>query len=103
MVVGTASADVPRYQPSATLVVSLLDAQPGNQHTYTINWTHPCSADGAFIGTGQSNAAAGGADRDDLREPRGRPPDVHGDYVSQVGGGADAAHYCIGMPIQSNG
>jgi hypothetical protein len=27
----------------------------------------------------------------------------HGDYVSQVGGGADAAHSCIGMPIQSNG
>jgi hypothetical protein len=24
----------------------------------------------------------------------------HGDYVSQMGGGADAAHSCIGMPIQ---
>ncbi len=23
----------------------------------------------------------------------------HGDYVSQMGGGADAAHSCIGMPI----
>jgi hypothetical protein len=26
----------------------------------------------------------------------------HGDYVSSVGGGDDAAHSCIGMPIQSN-
>jgi hypothetical protein len=26
----------------------------------------------------------------------------HGDYVSQMGGGADAAHSCIGMPINSN-
>lgn len=26
----------------------------------------------------------------------------HGDYVSSVGGGADAAHSCIGMPIQSS-
>jgi hypothetical protein len=25
----------------------------------------------------------------------------HGDYVSQMGGGADAAHSCIGMPIVS--
>jgi hypothetical protein len=25
----------------------------------------------------------------------------HGDYVSQMGGGADAAHSCIGMPIIS--
>ena len=24
----------------------------------------------------------------------------HGDYVSQMGGGADAAHSCIGMPIR---
>jgi hypothetical protein len=23
----------------------------------------------------------------------------HGDYVSSMGGGADAAHSCIGMPI----
>jgi hypothetical protein len=27
----------------------------------------------------------------------------HGDYVSQSGGGADAAHSCIGMPVQSHG
>lgn len=26
----------------------------------------------------------------------------HGDYVSAMGGGADAAHSCIGMPINSN-
>jgi hypothetical protein len=26
----------------------------------------------------------------------------HGDYVSSQGGGADAAHSCIGMPIQSS-
>ena len=26
----------------------------------------------------------------------------HGDYVSSVGGGSDAAHSCIGMPIVSN-
>ena len=25
----------------------------------------------------------------------------HGDYVSSIGGGADAAHSCIGMPTQS--
>jgi hypothetical protein len=24
----------------------------------------------------------------------------HGDYVSQMGGGADAAHSCIGMPVR---
>ena len=24
----------------------------------------------------------------------------HGDYVSSQGGGSDAAHSCIGMPIQ---
>lgn len=27
---------------------------------------------------------------------------THGDYVSSTGGGADAAHSCIGMPIVSN-
>jgi hypothetical protein len=26
----------------------------------------------------------------------------HGDYVSQMGGGDDAAHSCIGMPINSS-
>lgn len=26
----------------------------------------------------------------------------HGDYVSSVGGGADAAHSCIGMPVNSS-
>jgi hypothetical protein len=26
----------------------------------------------------------------------------HGDYVSSVGGGSDAAHSCIGMPINSS-
>ena len=26
----------------------------------------------------------------------------HGDYVSSIGGGADAAHSCIGMPLQSH-
>ena len=26
----------------------------------------------------------------------------HGDYVSSMGGGPDAAHSCIGMPIQSS-
>lgn len=26
----------------------------------------------------------------------------HGDYVSQQGGGADAAHSCIGVPINSS-
>ncbi len=26
----------------------------------------------------------------------------HGDYVSAMGGGADAAHSCIGMPINSS-
>ena len=25
----------------------------------------------------------------------------HGEYVSSVGGGSDAAHSCIGMPIKS--
>ncbi len=24
----------------------------------------------------------------------------HGDYVSSMGGGADAAHSCIGMPTE---
>ncbi len=24
----------------------------------------------------------------------------HGDYVSSVGGGSDAAHSCIGMPVK---
>jgi hypothetical protein len=27
----------------------------------------------------------------------------HGDYVSSMGGGNDAAHSCIGMPMQSQG
>jgi hypothetical protein len=26
----------------------------------------------------------------------------HGDYVKSAGGGADAAHSCIGMPVTSN-
>lgn len=56
-----ASADVARYQPTATLVVTLTNAQPGNTHTFTITWTHPCGTDGAFTGVGQGSAAAGGA------------------------------------------
>jgi hypothetical protein len=59
IVAATASADVSRNQPTATLVVSLTDAQPGNQHTFTI--TNPSGTDGAFAGTGQGNTAAGGA------------------------------------------
>jgi hypothetical protein len=27
----------------------------------------------------------------------------HGEYVSTMGGGDDAAHSCIGMPMQSHG
>jgi hypothetical protein len=49
---GSASADVPRYQPTATLAVSLTDAQPGNVHTYTITWADPCGTTGAFTGIG---------------------------------------------------
>jgi opacity protein-like surface antigen len=60
-VVASASADVPRYQPTATLVVTLTDAQPGNHHTFTITWTNPCGADGMFTGTGHGSPEAGGA------------------------------------------
>jgi hypothetical protein len=59
---GSASADVPRYQPTATLVVSLTDAQVGNQHTFTIAWADPCGTSGAFTGTGLGSPAAGGAE-----------------------------------------
>jgi hypothetical protein len=55
-----ASADVQRYQPTATLFVSLIGS--GKDHTFTITWTHPCGTDGAFSGVGHGNAASGGAD-----------------------------------------
>ena len=143
-VVASASADVPRYQPTATLVVTLTDAQPGNHHTFTITWTHPCGADGAFTGSGQGSPEAGGAHEaisgtlvgDQLTfaatyldfipgytytyagplaggtlggDAAGYHITAavttvdtyrnHGDYVSSQGGGSDAAHSCIGMPI----
>jgi hypothetical protein len=137
-----ASAGVARQQVATNLVVSLTDAQPGNQHTFTI--TSAC--DGTFSGTGQANAAAGGATEtihgtlvgDHLTftavydatswlpgytwsydGPLSGAPlgdsaagyhatatvtmstfKNHGDYVSSVGGGDDAAHSCIGMPVQ---
>src|SRR5690349_10896388 len=56
----TASADVSRYQPTATLTVSLT-AYPGFVHTFTIAWTNPCGTSGAFTGTGHGSALAGGA------------------------------------------
>ncbi len=143
-VVGSASADVARYQPTASLVVSLTDAQPGNHHTFTITWTNPCGTDGAFSGTGQGSPEAGGATEtitgtlvgDHLTftaiytsfipgytwsydgplsgaalgdSATGYHANAtvtainsvknHGDYVSSQGGGSDAAHSCIGMPI----
>ena len=141
----TASADVARYQPTATLVVSLTDAQPGNQHTFTITWTNPCGPSGAFTGNGQGNTAAGGATETISGSLIGGQLKFtaiytsfipgytwtyngplagaalggdatgyhatatvtaistyknHGDYVKQTGG-ADAAHSCIGIPIQN--
>jgi hypothetical protein len=36
VVAAFASADVQRYQVPTTLVVSLTDAQPGNQHTFAL-------------------------------------------------------------------
>jgi hypothetical protein len=141
-IVALASGDVQRYQPTATLVVSLTDAQPGNQHTFTIAWTHPCGTDGAFSGTGQGSVSAGGANEtisgtlvgDHLTftatyidfipgytwsydGPLSGAANVaggyhatasvtainsfenHGDYVSSQGGGPEAAHSCIGMPM----
>jgi hypothetical protein len=59
--IATASANVPRTQPTTTLVVSLTDAQVGNHHTFTITWASPCSDDGAFTGAGQGSPEAGGA------------------------------------------
>src|SRR3954471_21375471 len=142
--VSSASADVARYQPTASLDVALTDAQPGNHHTYTITWTSPCSADGAFTGTGQGSPQAGGANESisgtlvgnhltftaiynsfipgytwSYDGPLSGAPlgddaagyhagaslttinsvKNHGDYVSSQGGGSDAAHSCIGMPI----
>jgi hypothetical protein len=139
-----ASADVPRYQPTASLVVSLTDAQVGNHHTFTITWTNPCGTDGAFTGTGQGSAAAGGANEtisgnlvgdhltftavytsfipgytwsyDGPLSGAALGADAtgyhatasvaainsvknHGDWVSSQGGGSDAAHSCIGMPV----
>ena len=145
-IAAVASGDVQRYQPTATLVVTLTNAQPGNQHTFTITWTNPCGTDGAFTGTGQGSAAAGGASETisgtlanghltftavytsfipgytymhcDGPLSGGtlggaasgytitasvaaiNSFENHGDYVSSQGGGSDAAHSCIGMPIQ---
>jgi hypothetical protein len=147
-VVGSASADVARYQSkTGTLVVSLTDAQPGNHHTFAIAWTNPCGTDGAFTGTGQGSPEAGGATEsitgtlvDDhltfaaVYDSSSFLPGYtwsydgslsgaalgdqatgyhatavvttttssfrnHGAYVSSMGGGDDAAHSCIGMPI----
>jgi hypothetical protein len=141
-----ASADVQRYQPTATLVVTLTNAQPGNHHTFTITWTNPCGDGGAFTGTGQGSAAAGSPSETisgtlvgdyltftSVYSSTSSPPGYtytyagplsggtlggaaagytitasvaaintyknHGDYVSSQGGGSDAAHSCIGMPI----
>jgi hypothetical protein len=137
-----ASAEVARQQVATKLVVSLADAQPGNQHTFTI--TSAC--DGTFSGTGKANAIAGGATETihgtlvgnelsftAVYDPTSWLPGYtwsysgplsyaplgdataglhasaavtystfknHGDYVSSVGGGDDAAHSCIGMPVQ---
>jgi hypothetical protein len=145
VVAATASADVPRNQPPATLVVSLTDAQQGNHHTFTI--TNPSGTDGEFTGTGQGSPEAGGATETISGSLVGDHPTFteiytdfisgytwsydgplsgtalgdnatgyhasasvttnnsvknHGDYVSSQGGGADAAHSPVGMPINSN-
>jgi hypothetical protein len=142
----SALAGVERYQPTASLVVSLTDAQQGNHHTFAITWTNPCGADGAFTGTGQGSPAAGGANESisgtlvgdhlafkaiydstsflpgytwsydgplsgaalgDSATGYHASASVtainsvknHGEYVSSQGGGSDAAHSCIGMPV----
>ena len=153
--VGTASADVPRYQlQSATLTVTLNN---GNVHVFD-TVISPC--DGTFTGTGTSDQGAlqvtetvtgtiwngqlafratytgdaalqfpgyewytlapgplaGPIAAEDNTFPGtffvygslSALSDAstyrnHGDYVKQKGGGSDAAHSCIGMPIPSDG
>ena len=126
----SASADVPRHQPTATLTVSLT-AYPGYVHTFTIAWADACGTSGAFSGTGHGSTQAGGATETITGTLMGGKLKFtaiytsfipgytwnesmfaitwnvapittyknHGAYVSAMGGGSDAAHSCIGMPI----
>jgi hypothetical protein len=123
----SASADVARYQPTATLTVSL-DDHPYT-HTYTIAWANPCDVGGAFTGTGGIasldlvESIGGTLVGDDLAFSAVYSTfnegytwnesmfaihwDVapittwknHGQYVKETGGGSEAGQSCLGKPI----
>lgn len=60
--------------------------------------------DGSSVTTGTSNPVAPWTLEFKVTNPEITSTHYknHGDYVSSVGGGADAAHSCIGMPINSS-
>jgi hypothetical protein len=145
-VVGSASADVARYQVASGLTVTAKFNGVTYVHTYTLT-NNPCDGTGSFTGTGGIDSLglfheniAGTLTGRNIKisgvYPDSYLPDPgytwsyegplsgggtyadshgnqvavslavsttnyknHGDYVSSQGGGDDAAHSCIGMPI----
>ena len=141
-VVGSASADVARYQVATGLTVTATFDGTTYVHTYNLT-NNPCDGTGSFTGTGgiaslplsetingtldgqsitingtylgnynpgytwhYSGPLSGGNASDSMGQTVPLTFKLtmsnyknHGDYVSSQGGGSDAAHSCIGMPV----
>ncbi|HEY2813434.1 MAG TPA: hypothetical protein VGJ03_08230 [Acidimicrobiales bacterium] len=78
----------------------------GAQTDYTVTADVTLNPDNSFSGTWSDNYV-GGAQSGTVTSVAPSSSQStnfknHGDYVKSAGGGADAAHSCIGMPVTSN-